>query len=401
MTTTPGGFPITRTAARKAGAATVLLIHGFLDDAQVWDGVVDALDGKAATVRYDLPGSGARADDVADPRDLSLEGFAAEADALLEQIDAPVIVAGQSMGSQVAELVAAHHADKVRGLVLLTPVPLGGTRLPDEVVAPFRALGRQADAQRTVRSQLSPALGERELDRLDRAGGAVAPDVVARYVDIWNQGVDDAPTPSRYTGPVLLLRGGADGFANQELVEAIGSRFAQADVQVVDGGGHWLHVEQPAIAASAILDFTDKAVAGTATRGWQTGFADRSENSFADGFAEDIVLEAAVLAKPIRGKALVAPALAAASSLYESLEFTEETTDGPTSYLQWRATAFGGVEIAGVTVLRRDTDGKIVSAAIHHRPLTAVLRFSGTLRDLLTGVIPADHFHGDHYPHQG
>ena len=57
---------------------------------------------------------------------------------ILEGIDGPVIVVGQSLGTQVAELVAAQHSDQVRGLVLLTPVPLGGTQLPDEVVAPFR-----------------------------------------------------------------------------------------------------------------------------------------------------------------------------------------------------------------------------------------------------------------------
>jgi hypothetical protein len=62
------------------------------------------------------------------------------------------------------------------------------------------------------------------------------------------------------------------------------------------------------------------------------------------------------------------------------------------TYLQWRATAFDGVEINGVTVLQRDVNGKVIKAAIHHRPLTAVLRFSAELRGRLAGVLPAEHF---------
>ena len=81
-----------------------------------------------------------------------------------------------------------------------------------------------------------------------------------------------------------------------------------------------------------------------------------------------------------------------ASSIYESLEFTAEAHSGSTTYLQWRATAFGGMEIKGITVLERDADGKVVAAAIHHRPLDVVLRFSAEIRDRLAGVIPADHF---------
>src|SRR6202007_2866713 len=106
--------------------------------------------------------------------------------------------------------------------------------------------------------------------------------------------------------------------------------------------------------------------------GWRRGFAEKSDTTFADGFADDVVLEASVLAKPIKGKALVAATLAMASSMYESLEFTAETTDNSTSYLQWRATAFGGVEIKGVTVLERGAAGRVLAASIHPPPPDSV-----------------------------
>jgi len=50
------------------------------------------------------------------------------------------------------------------------------------------------------------------------------------------------------------------------------------------------------------------------------------------------------------------------------------------------------MQIDGITILERHASGKIVAAAIHHRPVGAVLRFSAEIRARLVGVIPADHF---------
>jgi pimeloyl-ACP methyl ester carboxylesterase len=243
---------------------TVLFIHGFLDDVTVWDGVIAALPDKVDVIQYDLPGSGTRSQAVADPDSITLESLAAEAGDIVAGIGAPVVVVGHSMGSQVAELVAAGHADRVQGLVLVTPVPLGGTQLTTEELAPFRALGGDTDAQRTLRSQVSPNLGANKLDQLVRIGGAVRPDVAARYADMWNEGVKNAPATSAFTGPVLIIRGGADAFVTEQLLAATTPRFVQPDVKVIDKGGHWLHVEYPEALASVVLEFTEAITGVTA-----------------------------------------------------------------------------------------------------------------------------------------
>jgi pimeloyl-ACP methyl ester carboxylesterase len=257
MTRSLNGFPVTRTPANNAGAPIVLLIHGFLDDASVWDGLVERLGGEVGAVRYDLPGFGTRSGSVGDALGTTLESLAAEAGEIVQRIDGPVIVVGQSLGTQVAELVAAQHPDRVRGLVLLTPVPLGGTRLPAEAVAPFRAVGGDRDAQRGARAELSPNLGGEQLDRLTDIGAPVAADVVSHYVDVWNDGAGNAPATSAFGAPVLIIRGGADTFVTEQLVDTVSPRFAEADVKVIEPGGHWVHVEYPGAVAAMILDFTD------------------------------------------------------------------------------------------------------------------------------------------------
>jgi len=266
MNRTPDDFTVTRTRANTVNAPTLLFIHGFLDDAKVWDGVIAPLAGTVSTVRYDLPGFGTRSGSIDDPRAITLESLAAEAGEILAGIGTPVIVVGQSLGTQVAELVAADHADRVEGLVLLTPVPLGGMQLPDDAVAPFRALGGDVAAQRAARAQVSPNLSQQQLDRLAGIGGSVVPEVAARYADVWNEGVQDAPAASAFTGPVLIIRGGADAFVTEKLVGVISARFAHARVRVVERGGHWVHVEYPEAVASMIFEFTDLVFSATPRR---------------------------------------------------------------------------------------------------------------------------------------
>jgi len=263
MTQSLTGFSVTRTPATIADSPTVLLIHGFLDDATVWDGLVECLGGEVGAVRYDLPGFGARSGSVEEANSTTLESLAAEAGEIVEAIDGPVIVVGQSFGTQVAELVGAQHPDRVHGLVLLTPIPLGGTQLPDEAVAPFRALGGDRAAQRNVRAELSPNHSEEQLDRLADIGAPVAADVVSHYVNVWNAGMSNTAATSAFSGPVLIIRGGEDAFVTEQLVNAVSPRFVEADVKVIDRSGHWVHFEYPGTVAAMILDFADAIAAVT------------------------------------------------------------------------------------------------------------------------------------------
>src|SRR6185437_7143204 len=87
MTQSPNGFRVNHTPADTAGAPTALLIHGFLDDASVWDGLVESLAGEVGAVRYDLPGFGTRSRSIADACSTTLESLAAEAGEILAGID--------------------------------------------------------------------------------------------------------------------------------------------------------------------------------------------------------------------------------------------------------------------------------------------------------------------------
>jgi pimeloyl-ACP methyl ester carboxylesterase len=250
--------PIARAIYRRSGHGdrAVVFIHGFLDGGSVWDDVVARLvDRDVERVQIDLAGMGDR---VADEGPYTLTRFAADVGAVVAEMRKPVVVVGQSMGAQVAELVAAAVPDRVAGLVLLTPVPLGGTNLPDEAIAPFQALGGNPAAQRAVRRTLSVNLDEHRVERLGAIGDRITQAAVAAAAQAWNHGHRDGDRASRYRGPVLIVRGGGDPFVTDQMIaSAIAPRFEHAATVSIDGAGHWPHVEQPGAFAKVLAEFLD------------------------------------------------------------------------------------------------------------------------------------------------
>lgn len=368
-----------------SGDVAVLFIHGFLDDQSVWDDVVSELaTANAQFLRLDLAGMGDRSGDEGP---YSLERYADDVARVVAGLDRPVVVVAQSMATLVAELVGVRHPDKVVGAVFVTPVPLAGTHLPEEAVGPFRHLGGDAAAQRGIRQYLGGGLNEFGLDKLTYIGGRIRPEVVTHLVDCWNEGIPNAPAESEFSSPVLIIRGEADPFATAELISsAVAPRFRHVKEEVLSGAGHWPHVEQPQNVAGFIGRFLKEVSEASATtsgggdaQGWINAFASKSADDFGEAFHRDVVLEASVIRSPITGRENVKAVMSAASSIYESLEFTHQTVNGPRTYLEWQATAFSGLKIDGVTILTKDEAGQIVSAAIHHRPLDAALRFSAEL----------------------
>ena len=377
---------------------TTVFVHGFLDDAAVWTPVLHQRARPTPAVVAELAGMAGRPD-AAGP--YTLARHASDVVDLIDGIDGPVVVVGQSLGAQVAELAATRRPDRVVGLALLTPIPLAGSHLPPDAIAPFRALGGDADAQRQVRLQLSVAFPAEELDRLSAAGKSTTTAAVADTADAWNEGDPAGSQASPITAPVLVVRGGGDPFVTADTVESgVVARFADVTTAVVENTGHWPHIERPDTVAALVDTLVGRVSGGPGNtaegvedQGWTSAFAQRSGPAFTDTFAPDVVLRASVLRAPVTGRDAVAQVMAAASGIYTSLVFTHQAREGERTYLEWDATLHDGTEVSGVTRLVADEHGRTVDVAIHHRPLDGALAFSAELGRRLEGTIARDTFH--------
>ena len=101
----------------------VILIPGFWLDAASWDGVLPALEAAGHRVRaLTLPGMASEDDDRAG---VGLAEHVAAVVAVIDELDAPVVLVGHSGGGAIAHAAADARADRVNRVVYVDAVPLG------------------------------------------------------------------------------------------------------------------------------------------------------------------------------------------------------------------------------------------------------------------------------------
>ncbi len=232
-----------------------LLIHGFLDKGAAWVPFLGAL-GRLSerALAPDFAGAGTRAREGGP---FTLRRQAAEAVALIDQRpDARFVVVGHSMGGQVAELVVQARPERVAALVLMTAVALAGHPSTNEARTLLRESGGDVENQRRIRQMFSHNLSDAELDRMLDPATMMGPAAAEGYYDTFTAGDASGKGRSTYAGPVLLIAARKDPVVSVEMTLSMrDSRFPGSDFVIVEGAGHWPHLEQPERTAQTILSF--------------------------------------------------------------------------------------------------------------------------------------------------
>jgi pimeloyl-ACP methyl ester carboxylesterase len=229
---------------RQTSDPTVVLVHGFLDDARIWDEVAAALPWQTWTVELaDVP--------------VGLDAFAEHVAAIVDNdVNGDVVLVGQSMGCQVAELASLRRPDRVTGLVLITPVPLQGVSLPEEIANSLRSCGGHQELQLGIRTQFGTHLPHDKIPQLLDSGMRLTPEQVAATFDAWSSGHSEGAAPTRVTAPIQLIVSDSDPVVSGPLLEdLILPRFPGAAIVTIASSGHWPHVEQPSQVVEAISRF--------------------------------------------------------------------------------------------------------------------------------------------------
>ena len=220
--------------------ATLLLIPGLLSDARVWRAVAEAAPMPVADA------------DVS--QETSIPAMAAR---LLRDHPGPLVLAGHSMGGRVAMEMAHQAPDRIRGMILantghgslkpgeepkrMAKVALGHEdmdRLAAEWIPPMLDPARVGDeALVTDLTEMVLKMGAEVHERQIRALLA-RPDVKTYLADI--------------PCPVLLITGAQDGWSPAKQHHEIAALLPRAEVQAIDGAGHFLPVERPEETVTAI-----------------------------------------------------------------------------------------------------------------------------------------------------
>jgi pimeloyl-ACP methyl ester carboxylesterase len=237
---------------RHSTSRRLVLVHGFLDNGAAWQPLSDALAASGyECIAPDLAGAGARQAE-AGPYTLA-RGVE---DVLSHIGDMPVTLIGHSMGAQIAELAAARLGGRVSALVLITPTPLGGNTLPDEVRSMLRESGGDAAAQQGIRRAFSKNLSEAQLQNATAEQAMMGKEAVRGYYDAFTGGDAAGHAPTTCAAPVLILGAEDDPVIAADMVRGIqAARFPAARAGFIAGSGHWPQAEQTEATARAIADF--------------------------------------------------------------------------------------------------------------------------------------------------
>lgn len=246
----------------EAGSAgrTVVLLHGYLENLNIWDEVAGLLQPFVRVVAIDLPGHGIS--EVRGP--VHTMDFLAEVvyESLVEAGVVKCTVAGHSMGGYVALALAAAHPEILDGLVLFSSTPNADSP------------AKREDRQREIAIVEG---GKKELLSRTQPGRGFAPQNRRKFADeiedlaelvmlTEDEGITAllrgmAERPDRgdmlrsLTVPQLFILGRHDEYITPEVAAAMIAAQPQARVVWLEDSGHNGLVEEPRAAAEAILEF--------------------------------------------------------------------------------------------------------------------------------------------------
>jgi len=201
----------------------VLLLHAWPPDERMWEPQLDPLRADGfEPVAPRLYGRGS-----------SIDGWAMQ---LLGEIEGPFVVVGASMGGYCALALARRAPERVVGLVLVGSRAGADSeerrRFRDEMAASLRSDGVPDELDTEVAAEELAAAQEAMRDRPD-LGGVVA----------------------SFGGPLLVCVGEADEIVSTEEARAVADSALDGSLEVFEGAGHLLSIEQPDRFNAVLADF--------------------------------------------------------------------------------------------------------------------------------------------------
>lgn len=266
--------------AGPADAETILLIHGLAGSSKTWDGVIGDLADHHDVIAPDLLGHG----ESAKPRgDYSLGAFASGLRDFLTVLDVDrVTIVGHSFGGGVAMQLAYQHPHFIDRLVLVGSGGLGrevslllrllalpGAEYLMPIGIPKPIVDRASDVGRFLgrRNIRSERLGEFWRTYSSLAGAENRRAFVKTMRGVIEPGGQTIDARDRlYLAarvPIMIVWGDRDGVIPVKHAYEAHELIENSRLEILEGIGHFPHVEAPDQFVRVLLDFVDTTPAGS------------------------------------------------------------------------------------------------------------------------------------------
>jgi 3-oxoadipate enol-lactonase len=251
--------------------APLMLLHGLGTDQWGWIRQRGAFTKRFRCIAVDNRGSG-RSDKPAGPYDLTV--MAADAARVLDHAGVTSAhVLGASMGGVISQILAVHHRDRVRSLVLAcTACRMHAWRR--ELFETWIDTASQRGMRAFATENLNWLIGPRAVRRLYPIAALLGPyalrvpahALVSQLEAILSTDEDVAAELAGITAPTLVVVGSQDILTPVADAELLAMRIPDAQLAVIRGAAHGFMIEHAATFNATVLRFLEAQLdAGSAT----------------------------------------------------------------------------------------------------------------------------------------
>lgn len=255
-----------------AGEDVIVFVHGHPFDRSMWLPQHEAV--RQAGWRALIPDLRGYGETTVVPGKTPLKRFADDIVGLADHLGIErFVVAGLSMGGQIAMELCRSHADRLSGLILAATFPQAET---EEGKAK-----RQAMAERYLAEGMGPyaaeILAKMVAPRNIASMPAVADKVMSMMVSAPPEGAaaamrgraerpDYAETLGRFDKPALVVVGDEDGFTTRNDAETMHRLLKRSRLVWLEGVGHMPNLERETEFNAALGQFLAEVAAGRETK---------------------------------------------------------------------------------------------------------------------------------------
>jgi pimeloyl-ACP methyl ester carboxylesterase len=236
----------------------LVFVHGYYGGGRQWAGQVEAFGSRFQVITPDLPGFGDNNKAVAPD---SIQGFAGDVFAQLDAIGIDrFYLCGHSMGGMIVQQMTAMMPERIERLVLYGTGPIGMMPGRFETIDESRRAIREQGAGSTGRRIAATWFRDGEAGPgyelcVELALGATEQAALAGLtaMEAWSGEAGLAAIDT----PTLVLWGDGDRAYMWEQPERLWRGIAGAELAVIPGCSHAVHLEKPQLFNATLQDFLE------------------------------------------------------------------------------------------------------------------------------------------------
>jgi len=242
------------TVSFSTGSRTILAIGGWAGSWEVWEETLESLSAEEwKCIAFDHRGSG---ESPVHPELITVQNMVDDIIGVLDQLAVETcVLAGESSGGAIAQLVAAQHPDRIIGLVL---VDSASTDKAEQTPSAFAAACRN-NYPAAVEAFIDRCVPEPDSEHVRRWGRNLLlraePEQAARLIEMWQD--DDVPLMDKreIKQPTLIIHGSEDVIVPIESSRALKDLIPNSELIELSGCGHVPTMTRPKEVYEAIKNY--------------------------------------------------------------------------------------------------------------------------------------------------